>query len=64
MSEAKPTPVDDGRVGRGTLMAAAILVVVVVLAVWYANSGNRDSDPGVTVTINTDDPGTETTIAP
>jgi hypothetical protein len=45
-------------------MAAAILVVVVVLAVWYANSGNRDSDPGVTVTINTDDPGTETTIAP
>ena len=64
MSEAKPTPVDDGRVGRGTLMAAVILVVVVVLAVWYANSGSRDSDPGVTVTINTDDPGTETTIAP
>jgi len=45
-------------------MAAVILVVVVVLAVWYANSGSRDSDPGVTVTINTDDPGTETTIAP
>jgi hypothetical protein len=62
MSEAKP--IDDGRVGRGTLIAAVMLVIVVVLAVWYANSGSRDSDPEVTVTINTDDPGTETTIAP
>jgi len=62
MSETKP--MDDGRVGRGTLIAAAILVIVVVLAIWYANSGNRNSDPEVTVTINTEDPGTETTIAP
>lgn len=64
MGEAKRPPVDDGRVGQGTLIAAVILVVVVILAIWYANSGNQGADPGVTVTINTDDPGTESTIAP
>jgi ABC-type transporter Mla subunit MlaD len=64
MGDATPTNVDDGRVGPGILIAAVILVVVVVLAIWYANSGSRDTDPVVTVTANTDDPGTETTIAP
>lgn len=64
MNDAKRPPVDDGRIGKGTLIAAVILVAVVIFAIWYANSGDQGSDPGVTVTINTDDPGTETTIAP
>lgn len=62
MSDGRQLPVDDGRIGRGTLIAAVLLIVVVVVAIWYANSGNQDPDGGVTVTIGSDDPGTETTI--
>lgn len=42
---------------------ALVLVVVVIVAIWYSRSIPAD-DPGVTVSVPTGDPGTETTISP
>ena len=58
-------PVDDGRLGVGTIVAAIVLVLIVAGAIWYFNaSGGSDGLSDVTVTAPSGDPGTETTILP
>ena len=53
-----------GGSGVGMIVAAVILVLAVLFAVWYFN--NSDSGGAIPedidVNINTEDPGTETTI--
>lgn len=57
----------DGGSGVGMVLAAVILVLGIIAAIWYFNSsGSADSLPEeINVNIDTgSDPGTETTIAP
>ncbi|HJU81721.1 MAG TPA: hypothetical protein VJ796_08215 [Acidimicrobiia bacterium] len=51
--------------GVGMIVAAAILVLGIIFAIWYFNnSGASGAIPeDIDVNINTEDPGTETTIA-
>ena len=51
--------------GVGMIIAAVILVLGIIFAIWYFNnSGATGAIPGdIDVNINTEDPGTETTIA-
>lgn len=57
----------EGGSGVGMVLAAVILVLGIIAAIWYFNSsGSADSLPEeINVNIDTgSDPGTETTIAP
>jgi hypothetical protein len=57
----------DGGSGVGMVLAAVILVLGIIAAIWYFNSsGSADSLPEeINVNIDTgSDPGTETTIVP
>ncbi|HSL25994.1 MAG TPA: hypothetical protein VLA54_06885 [Acidimicrobiia bacterium] len=57
----------EGGSGVGMVLAAVILVLGIIAAIWYFNSsGSADSLPDeINVNIDTgSDPGTETTIAP
>jgi hypothetical protein len=56
----------DSGSGVGMVLAAVILVVGIIVAMWYVNSsGSGESQPEVTVNLESGgDPGTETTIAP
>ena len=57
----------EGGSGVGMVLAAVILVLGIIAAIWYFNSsGSADSLPEE-INVNIDpgsDPGTETTIAP
>ncbi|HEY7582590.1 MAG TPA: hypothetical protein VIB78_03105 [Acidimicrobiia bacterium] len=54
-----------GGSGVGMIVAAVILVLGIIFAIWYFNnSGAGGAIPAdIDVNINTEDPGTETTIA-
>lgn len=58
---------NDGSSGIGMVVAAVILVIGIIAAIWYFQS-NEASTPGsgdVTITIDPNaDPGTGTTIPP
>jgi hypothetical protein len=53
-----------GRSGVGQIVATVILVLAVIFAIWHQNNSDgggaipEDTD----VNVNTEDPGTETTI--
>jgi hypothetical protein len=53
-----------GGSGVGMIVAAVILVLAVAFAVWYFNNsdGGGAIPEDIDVNINTEDPGTETTI--
>lgn len=66
-SDPKAVVENETRPGMGMLVAAVLLVLVVIAAIWYFQAtGNEDQgSPGVTITIDPNaDPGTETTIVP
>jgi len=53
-----------GGSGVGLIVATVILVLAVVFAIWYQNSsdGGGAIPEDIDVNVNTEDPGTETTI--
>jgi hypothetical protein len=57
----------DGGGNRGVLFALALLIVLLVAAVWFFNQSGA-SDPGTDITIDLPageaDPGTGTSISP
>jgi len=57
----------DGGGNLGMMVAAVILVIGIVAAIWFFNqSGAGEETTDITVDLETGeaDPGTETTIAP
>jgi hypothetical protein len=53
-----------GGSGVGMIVAAVILVLAVAFAIWYFNNSDAGGaiPEDIEVNINTEDPGTETTI--
>ena len=54
----------DGGNGMGMIVATVILVLGVIFAIWYFNNSDAGGaiPEDIDVNINTEDPGTETTI--
>ncbi len=55
----------DGGSGVGMIIAAIILVLGVIFAIWYFNNSDAGGaiPENIDININTEDPGTGTTIA-